>query len=133
MINVEETNILRAVEVLFKIHFIFNVEYDSALSTFWQFIETYFYKINIVSQLNPLPIPYATTQLVYNNSFELVQNLLHVVLNQVATEANTNSPNLVLNVQNTLTNINSTLNSYNSVYKRKKIIDSKWFRYNKFV
>ncbi|XP_072752444.1 uncharacterized protein [Anoplolepis gracilipes] len=39
-------NFMKAFDILFKSHFVFNTQYDSNLIRFYRFIETYFYKIN---------------------------------------------------------------------------------------
>lgn len=39
-------NFLRAVDICFKIFHIFNLEYPQACSQIWNFIESYFYKMN---------------------------------------------------------------------------------------
>lgn len=37
---------LNAIDFVFKLHFIFNIEYDHNLRLFWKFIQNYIYKIN---------------------------------------------------------------------------------------
>lgn len=40
------SNFLNALDVVFKLHFIFNIKYDINLKSFWIFFQKYFYEIN---------------------------------------------------------------------------------------
>lgn len=48
---------LEAVDILFMCHYVFDIEYDPAVSNFWTFIQVFFYKIeslNITPKIREL-------------------------------------------------------------------------------
>jgi len=46
LILLPTTDIIKAIDYLFKAHFVFHTEYDGDLKNFWILIQHYFYKIS---------------------------------------------------------------------------------------
>lgn len=60
-------SILQAIDTCFKIFHLFNLEYPAASSLVWQFIQKYFYKMNLISDKNHPSITYLISQMKENN------------------------------------------------------------------
>lgn len=42
---------LKCFDLLFKVHFVFNIKYDERLDSFWKFIQFFYYKIDMKQEL----------------------------------------------------------------------------------